>query len=537
MPSPDSANHASNPAEPRLDGLGPAGVQKLQAAARAIRDGSEVAARQALDTALTESPGHPEALRLYGLLHARAQRPVAAVASLQETLRQWPDYALAYSDLGNAQQACGDLDAAFVSWRHACELAPDAAMFWFNLGRNLQLHGQTQAAIETLEHASSLNPKFLPALILLGDALVHAGQFEEADAHYRAALALYPACGDAWRGLANIKTRPLSEEDRQQLEAALQLSDTTPPDRIAMGFALGKLAEDHGHYEKAFNALNQANAQLRAMAPWQAGTFHAHAEAMLAAAKTLAVPVDASLGHEVIFIVGLPRSGSTLFEQILASHSAVEGASELLDLEQVISEECARRRQPLLQWIDKASNTDWQRLGRQYLERTAHWRAHKPRHTDKLPSNWLLSGVLDAMLPGASIVDVRRDALEAGWSCYKQQFYRLPHFACTLTDIAAYIRDYERVMDHWQAADPQRIRIQRYEALLADPQSETRALLDFCGLPFEAACLDYQNAQRNVRTASAAQVRQPLQRDTARAAHYGVLLNPLRFGLGLTRLE
>ena len=137
------------------------------------------------------------------------------------------------------------------------------------------------------------------------------------------------------------------------------------------------------------------------------------------------------------------------------------------------------------------------------------------------------------MLPGARIVDARRDALEAGWSCYKQQFYRLPHFACTLTDIAAYVRDYERAMSVWQAKAPQRIRIQRYEALLAGPESEVRALLAFCDLPFDPACLDHQRAKRSVRTASATQVRQPLQRDTARADRYGALLDPLRFGLGI----
>ena len=136
------------------------------------------------------------------------------------------------------------------------------------------------------------------------------------------------------------------------------------------------------------------------------------------------------------------------------------------------------------------------------------------------------------MLPGARVVDVRRDALEAGWSCFKQQFYRLPHFACTLTDIAAYVRDYEAAMDHWQAAAPARIRTQRYEALLAEPDSEIRALLAFCELPFDAACLDFHRARRAVRTPSAAQVRQPLSRDTARAERYGRLLDPLRLGLG-----
>jgi tetratricopeptide (TPR) repeat protein len=528
-----TAEHRSrNSAEPRLDGLAPAAVQQLQMAAHAIRDGAEAMARQALDTALGLAPEHPEVLRLYALLHARARRHDDARLALQRALAQWPDYALAHSDLGNVRQAAGDMDAAFVSWRQACALAPDAPMPWFNLGRNLQLHGDTVAAIEALQRAHALAPDFLPALILLGDALVHAGRFDEADARYRAALAWHPACGDAWRGLANMKTRPLSDTDRERLVAALRPGGLDPADRIAMGFALGKLCEDQGHYEQAFAALNKANAELRQLKPWNAGAFRAHAESMFAASSGLPAPPDAGLGHEVIFIVGLPRSGSTLFEQILAAHPDVEGASELSEMEQVIAEESTRRQQPLLQWIGAATAEEWQRLGRRYLELTARWRQHKPRHTDKLPSNWLLAGVLGAMLPGARIVDARRDALEAGWSCYKQQFYRLPHFACTLTDIAAYTRDYERIMDAWQATAPQRIRVQRYESLLAEPERAIRDLLAFCDLPFDLACLDHQHATRNVRTASAAQVRQPLQRDTARAARYGALLDPLRFGLG-----
>jgi tetratricopeptide (TPR) repeat protein len=524
-----------NGSEPRLDGLSPAVVQQLQAAARAIRDGTESDARQALNAALELTPEHPEALRLYGMLHTCALRHDEARDCLQRSLAQWPDYALAHSDLGGVQQARGDMDAAFASWRQACTLAPTAPMLWFNLGRNLQLHGDTDAAIEVLQQAHMLAPEFLPVLILLGDALVHAGRFDQADASYRDALSLHPACGDAWRGLANMKTRPLSDADREQLGSALRQSDANATDRIAMGFALGKVCEDQARYAEAFSALNRANTELRAIRPWQASAFHTHADALLVASGRLSPPIDPTLGYEVIFIVGLPRSGSTLFEQIVAAHPEVEGASELTELEQVLGEESTRRQQPLLQWIGTATAADWHRLGQRYLALTARWRRDKPRHTDKLPSNWLLVGVLGAMLPGAPILDARRDALEAGWSCYKQQFYRLPHFACTLTDIAAYIRDYERIMGIWQAADPQRIRILRYEALLADPEDDIRALLTFCALSFDPTCLDYHRASRSVRTASAAQVRQPLRRDTARADHYGALLNPLRFGLGLPK--
>jgi tetratricopeptide (TPR) repeat protein len=516
----------------RTAGLPPAQLRRLESSARAIRDGALAAAQEQLEAVLGEAPEHPEALRLLGILHTRGRRYDAAREALSRALQSWPDDPLALTDLGNAEQAAGDIETALAYWRRACALAPDYAMGWFNLGRNLQVLGYTEPAAEALEHACALDRALLPAHVLLGDALVHLGRLDEADHRYRAALAAHPACGDAWRGLANMKTRPLSWADCSQLTAQLQRTDLAEADRIAMGFALGKASEDQGRYDEAFAALGEANARQRRLAPWNAGAFHAYVEAVAAAGAKLPAPADPVLGEEAIFLVGLPRSGSTLFEQILAAHPQVEGASELPDLGEVLAEESARRGQPFPRWVHAAGAQDWQRLGRRYLERTARWRQHRPRFTDKLPENWLYAGLLAAMLPGARIVDVRRDALEAGWSCFKQQFYRLPHFACTLTDIAAYLRDYESAMDRWQAAAPARIRTQRYEALLAEPEAEIRALLAFCGLPYEPACLDFHRAARAVRTPSAAQVRQPLNRDTARAERYGRLLDPLRLGLG-----
>ena len=523
---------AGAPADPRMAGLSAAAVALLQGAARAIRDGDAGRAEQRLQQVLADTPEHPEALRLLGILHGRCGRREQARATLELALARRPDDPLILSDLGSAQQALGDTDAALASWRQACALAAEEPLGWFNLGRNLQLLGITDEATAALDRAVQLAPDFLPALVLLGDALVHLGRFDEADRRYREALRVQPTCGDAWRGLANMKTRPLSARDADQLAAGLRQPGLAESDRIAMGFALGKLLEDQARPHEAFAALADANARQRRLAPWHAAGFHAHVEAVVAACRQLPAPLEVTLGHEAIFIVGLPRSGSTLFEQILAAHPQVEGASELPDLGDVLHEETLRRGVPFPGWLASATAADWQRLGGRYLERTARWRERKPRFTDKLPENWLHAGLLRAMLPGASVIDVRRDPLEAGWSCFKQQFYRLPHFACTLTDIAAYIRDYERAIGQW-LRESGRLRIERYEALLADPPAQIRALLAFCGLPFDPACLDFHQSTRSVRTASAAQVRQPLQRDTARAARYGALLNPLRLGLGL----
>lgn len=511
-------------------------MQAMQAALQAIRRGDAGEVLRLAGEALELVPGHPEALRLAGIAHATTGRHDLARDALQRSHDARPDDALVLIDLGNAQQRCGDQDAARGSWRKAAQLAPGHPMPPYNLGRGLQLEGRTDEAIDLLARAAELAPDFAPARILLGDALVHAGRFDEADTHYRQALWHNPACGDAWRGLSNIKTRPLSEEDREQLALNHGRADIGEPDRVAMGYALGKICEDHGRHAQALAALQSANARLRHEAPWDASGFSARVDAIIAATAQLPVPYDRSLGNEAIFIVGMPRSGSTLFEQILAAHPRVEGASELPDLEHVLQGESARRGSPFPEWVAQADAADWQRLGRDYLQRTARWRERRPRFTDKMPENWLYAGVLRAMLPGATVIETRRDRLETAWSCYKQHFYRLPHFSCDFDHIAAFMRDCERAMDAWRARDPDHVHLQSYEGLLRNAEGTIQGLLDVCGLPFDPACLQFQDARRSVRTASAAQVRQPLQSDTGRTGGYGPLLDPLRASLAAADL-
>jgi tetratricopeptide (TPR) repeat protein len=530
----------SNPAvaiDPRLAALPPAAAQRMHAAMQAIRQGDAATVLRLVEEVLAIAPEHPEALRLAGIAHSASGRHDLARDALQRSHDQRPDDALVLIDLGNAQQRCGDLAAARASWRKAGEMAPRHPMPWYNLGRSLQLEGHTTDAIAMLSRAVGLAPDVMPARILLGDALVHAGHFDDADTHYREALWRNPACGDAWRGLANMKVRPLSDEDREQLALNHGRADIGEPDRVAMGYALGKVCEDHGRHAEALEALQSANARLRREAPWDAAGFSARVDAIIAATAHLPAPVDPSLGSEAIFIAGMPRSGSTLFEQILAAHPQVEGASELPDLGDVLEDESMRRGRSLPEWVAEAEAGDWQRLGRDYLQRTARWREQRPRFTDKMPENWLHAGVLRAMLPGAIVLETRRAALETAWSCYKQHFYRLPHFSCDFDDIAAFMRDSQRAMDAWRGRDPGHAHLQSYEILLRDPDTTIRALLEACGLPFDSACLAFHAAPRSVRTASASQVRQPLQPDTGRTGGYGPLLDPLRDALARAGLS
>lgn len=529
----DSATAARD----RMHGLPADAVAQLEAAARAIRDGAGESARMHLDAVVARHRGHPEAWRLLGILHSVTRRPADAVNALRRALALRADDGLIHSDLGNAQAALGEIDAAMSSWRRAAALAPEQAMPWFNLGRQHQLRGESESAVQALTQALGRDAGLLPARILLGDALLHLGRFEAAAASYRAALALQLTCGDAWRGLANIKTQPLTDADREQLLALLHSSDTSENDRIAIGFALGKVEEDGGRHREAFAALAAANTLQRRRAPWSENALRQFVDAALTATAKLPTPPNPKFGSEVIFIVGLPRTGSTLLEQMLSAHPQIEGASELDDLGEVILAESQRRGQHYPGWIGKATAQDWLRLGRAYLKRTARWRQRKPHHTDKQPDNWKHVGVLRAMLPGAHVIDMRRNPLETAWSCFKQQFYQLPHFSCDFSDIAAYMQLCQQALDAWRARDPKQLHLQHYEALIADPTAQLRTLLASCGLEFDARCLDYASAERSVRSASAAQVRQPLRGDTARAAGYGALLDPLRAALAARGLR
>ena len=231
----------------------------------------------------------------------------------------------------------------------------------------------------------------------------------------------------------------------------------------------------------------------------------------------------------MIFIVGLPRSGTTLIEQILAAHPSVEGANELPDLAVVIEQESRRRRVPFPQWVVQASAADWQRLGRDYLERTRRWRIDKPLHSDKMPENWPYTAAIRVMLPGARIIDSRRDPVETGWSCFKQLFGpNRVAYSYDPAELAQYWRDYDGFMRAQAQKHPGNLRVQKHEALTANLEAEVRALLAFCGLGWDAACLQSHRAERAVRTASAAQVRQPLRRSTASTATYGDSLAAFR---------
>lgn len=516
----------------RLSGLAPSVSRMVEQAASAIDRRQLDAARRGLVAAAVLAPKHAEVLRLQGVLDQLEGRHADAVGILREALAVAPDDALIHTNLGSALRANGDPESAVGMFERATSLDPSLAAAWFNLGKILKAQARLDEALPALQRALELSPRHVPARVQLGDSLKALGRIEEAARAFREAIRLNPGNAQAWFALANIKTLPLSGAEAAQLGQLLRDPSLSNDDRVRLGFSLAKALEDGGRYQESFAALTEANLRMRRQLPWDAADFSAGIDAILAScARPSPASAPSTQGDEVIFIISLPRSGSTLIEQILAAHPHIEGASELPDLPAVIKEESLRRGKEFPAWFKDATAEDWERLGKDYLQRTRRWRAQRPRFTDKGLSNWQTVAAAIAMLPSARFVVCRRDPLETCLSCFAQLFARGQAFSYDLDDLASYWHDFDRLCRHWVDVYPDRVFDMVYETLLAEPESATRALLEFCGLPFDPACLRFHEVRRNVRTASAAQVLQPLQANTARASRYGALLDGLKAGL------
>ena len=515
----------------RLEGLSAIGARYLQQAARDLDQGRLDDAARALQAVTALAPQHPEVLRLQAVIAWRRGQPAQGLAPLQRALAQWPDDAHILGNLGGVLAALGDADNAVRVFARASEVAPAQAGNWFNLGLALEALARHDEADAALRRALELEPGHLGARLAHASNLAALGDVDGAAAAWRAATVVAPNSAQAWFGLVDLKTTRLSDDELAALEALYTSATIDDDARATAGFAFGKALEDHSRHDEALAVLQVANALRRRHARWDAREFSRGVDSIIDAFGRTEAAADAEPdeGGDVVFVVGMPRSGTTLVEQILGAHPGIEGASELPDLDVVIREESHRRGQPFVAWVPLATPEDWRRLGRRYLERTRRWREHRPRHVDKMPDNWLVAGAALAMLPRARVVDCRREALETAWSCYKQRFANGRHlYAHDFADIAAQLRDHDRLMRHWERRFEGRVRVQSYEALVSDPESEVRALLAFCALPFDPACLEFHRAQRAVRSASAAQVRRPIEPDTARAKDYGDRLAPLR---------
>ncbi|WP_260928747.1 tetratricopeptide repeat-containing sulfotransferase family protein [Novosphingobium sp. 9] len=365
-----------------------------------------------------------------------------------------------------------------------------------------------------------------------GHMLKTVGRQDEGVAAYRRAIALHPALGEAWWSLANLKTVRFDEDDLAALRSALAQHDLTAEDRWHLDFALGKALEERGQADAAFAHYAAANALRRKRIPYKAEETTAQVDRTipLATPELLAQASEAGCpAPDPIFVLGMPRAGSTLVEQILASHSQVEGTSELADIAML-----ARQVPDYPAGLADLSPETRRALGADYLARAGVQRhTDRPLFVDKMPNNWVHAPFIRLILPNAKIIDARRHPMSCGFSNFKQHFARGQGFSYDLADMGKYYADYVRLMAHLDRVAPQMVHRVIYERMVDDTEAEVRALLAFCGLPFEPACLAFHETQRAVRTASSEQVRRPIYREGTQGWQtFAQHLEPLRSALG-----
>jgi tetratricopeptide (TPR) repeat protein len=374
----------------------------------------------------------------------------------------------------------------------------------------------------------------------LAYALKTLARTQEAIESYRAAAAVRPHYGEAYWGLANLKTYRFTDAEITQMRAAEASANIPQTDRYHLCFALGKALEDRDEYAESFAFYQRGNALKKTECRYRPELLERNARLQASVCTREFFTARQGVGcrdRSPVFILGLPRSGSTLIEQILSSHSQVEGTMELAVIPRLVQDLQAREptgstaRYPGL--LAELTAEDFERLGEQYLSDTKVYRKGRPLFIDKMPNNFRHLGLIHLILPNAKIIDARRDPLACCFSNYKQLFASGQQFTYSFDDIARYYRMYVELMAHWDRALPGRILRIKHEDVVDDFESNVRRILDFCELDFEQGCLEFYKTQRTVHSASSEQVRRPLYRQGVdQWRHYEPWLGPLKEALG-----
>ncbi|HMI41394.1 MAG TPA: sulfotransferase [Sphingomicrobium sp.] len=504
---------------------------RLIEAALALHENRLDVAERLLKAYLKDDPFDARAIRMLAELAGRIGRMNDAETLLRRAVEIAPGFtaaranlALVISRLGRPAEALALLDDVFAAEPHEIGHTNLKAA---TLGRL----GDFDEAIRLYESVIAKAPRQPRLWLSYGHMLKTVGRQADGVAAYRQAITLRPALGEAWWSLANLKTVRFDESDIAAMRSALDEPGISDEDRFHLDFALGKAMHDTGDAESAFAHYAAGNALRQKSQPYRATEFTRIVDRSIAAftAETFKDRPDGAEQRDPIFIVGMPRAGSTLVEQILASHSMVEGTGELQDLPLI-----ARMRQDYPQNILAADTDERRALGEEYLKRSAvQRRTDRPLFIDKLPNNWLFVPFIQLILPNATIIDARRHPLGCCLSNFRQHYARGQAFSYDLADMGQYYRDYVRLMAHIDATLPGRVHRVIYERMVDETEAEVRALLNACGLPFDPACLEFHTTERAVRTASSEQVRQPIYRDaTDEWRRYDKFLDPLREALG-----
>jgi tetratricopeptide (TPR) repeat protein len=492
------------------------GRRLMALAAEHQRDGRLEEAEHLYRRVLRHDPRNVDAMRLLATIAIKAGRADEAERLLERAISLAPDFLAAILDLGRLRKEQDRYGEALKCFDRAIALEPDNAQAHFLRGSTLAPAAFTHEAIDAYQQCLKLKPKHIGALLGRGHVLKAVGRYDEAVASYAECIRQRPDLGETYWSLANLKTYRFADDVVAEMDRRVHGGGLSVQSEVNFLFALAKAHEDRGDFDRAWSFYRSGNAKQRAEVTYDPVQSEAMNDRLIGvfSAEFLQSRRGVGLADPApIFILGLPRSGSTLLEQILASHSQVEGTSELPYLGRVATW-LNRNRADGINYpeaVRELAPRNFASLGEDYLGYARmHRRSGASRFIDKMPNNFPNIGFLSLILPEARIIDARRHPLDACLSCYRQLFAKGQTFTYDLTEIGEYYLQYQRMMDHWADALPGRVLTVQYEDVVADFATQVHRLLEFCGLPWEDACLRFYESDRPVRTPSSEQVRQPI---------------------------
>lgn len=512
----------------------------LLEAAVALNDGRIAVAERQLKSYLTRHPTDVAAIRMLAELAARLARYRDSEALLTRALELAPDFRAARHNLAIVQLRQGKTEAPIAAAEMLLRTAPNDPGYRTLYCAALVRHGDFARAVPEYARLLEAYPNHPKNWMSYGHALKTVGRTQDAIDAYRRSIALKPSLGEAWWSLANLKTFRYSDEDIAVMEREYARADISDEDRVHLAFALGKAFEDKGDYARSFAHYDRANTLRQAQIGYDEDEMAGRMKEIGRFFTKEFFARRAGEGHQApdpIFIVGMPRAGSTLIEQILASHSQIEGTTELPDIINIARELGGRAKGDKSAYpgiLADLPAEELARLGREYIARTRPQRkTDKPYFIDKMPNNFMHAGLIRLILPNAKIIDARRHPMACCFSNFKQHFAKGQGFSYGQERIARYYRDYVSLMAHYDATAPGAVHRVIHERLVEDLETEVRAMLAYIGAPFEEACLRFYETGRAVRTPSSEQVRRPIFTEGLdQWRNYETWLAPMKAALG-----
>ncbi|MCP4936520.1 MAG: tetratricopeptide repeat protein [bacterium] len=489
--------------------------KKLQDALKLQTEDKHDEARKLVKGVLREDPDNVNALNVMGGICMAQDAFNDAEAFLRKAVRRAPDFAVAWAVLSASLKEQSKFEEAVEALEKALSLDPKNANWHSNLGNLLLVWGKEERALASFERALAIQPDHASSLHSKGHVLKTMGDQDDAIRAYRAAARVRPDLGEVCWSLANLKTFRFEPDEIEVMQTQLDSEKLTDQSELHFCYALGKHFEDQEDYPKAFEYYTQGGATKRKSVRYDPVEFDYQTNQIIEVFTQEFFEERASFGYSdpsPILIVGLPRSGSTLIEQILCSHSQVDGTAELSDL-MVLAHRTGQNRFDDLKYPESLIDIyadSVEDLGREYIDRTFHHRRGAPFFTDKMPNNFPHIGFLHLILPNAKVIDARRHPLDSCFGTFKQLFAKGQPFSYDLFELGQYYKNYIRLMAHWDHVLPGKVLRVQYEDNVADQESQARRMVEHCGLEWEDQVLRFYETERAVKTASSEQVRQPI---------------------------